>query len=664
MTAFAQATTGNSADSRKYRLRWWALAFVSMALAIAAMDITIVNVAVPEIQRDLGASGSSIQWILDSYYLVFAGLLLTMGSLGDRFGRRLLLQAGLISFAAASLFAAFADSSGQLIAARALTGIGAATLTPATLSIIIDTFPSNERAKAIAIWSATAGIGVPIGQVVGGALLEEFAWGSIFFINLPICALVFLGTLTVVSESRDPHARPIDLVGAVLSTATLSTFVFGIIEAPSRGWTDPVVIGSLAVSGVLALAFVLYELRLRFPMLDVRLLRIPGLSMGSVALVAQFAAMLGMLFLLTQYLQFGRGHSPLETGLLLCPLPIGFAVASTLSERLAVGFGANRVTSFGLLATAVAMAGLALIQTGTELWVIEVILLAFGLGGGAVMAPATNTMMSSVPEANAGVGGALNEATRIVGIALGVSILGSIANSVFRSEIRDSTAGLGLQGDGHEDSIGEAGQVAAQLGGPTGEALRSASESAFVDAMSVALFVGAGIATAAAIVVLRWMPAHGPVHEGAGPDEEIDTIEPEALPRPVMGGANHGRRNDMLKGLSGATIWSEDLNNLLPFYRDTLGLKPSVETDGFVVLGDGNSATLALGTHSEVKGKNTDPARHMVGFATDDIEGDVARLKAQGVEFVSEPEEFPQVKVATLKDPEGNYVQLLQFAPA
>ena len=248
-----------------------------------------------------------MQWIIDSYLLVFAGLLLTMGSLGDRFGRRLLLQVGMASFAAASLFAAYADSSSQLIIARALTGIGAATVTPATLSIIVDTFPSHERAKAIAIWSAAAGIGVPLGQIVGGALLEQFWWGSIFFVNLPVCLFVLLGTFTVVSESRDPAARPIDVAGALLSTATLGLFVFGIIEAPSRGWADPLVLGSLVLSVVLAVAFVAYELRARFPMLDVRLMRHPGLSMGSVALVSLFLAMLGMMFLLTQYLQLGRG---------------------------------------------------------------------------------------------------------------------------------------------------------------------------------------------------------------------------------------------------------------------------------------------------------------------------------------------------------------------
>lgn len=649
-------------DSRKYQLRWWTLAFVSLALAIAAMDITIVNVAVPEIQRDLGASASSIQWILDSYFLVFAGLLLTMGSLGDRFGRRLLLRAGLISFAGASLFAAFADSSGQLIAARALTGIGAATLTPATLSIIIDTFPRSERVKAIAIWSATAGIGVPIGQVLGGALLEQFSWGSIFFINLPLCFLVFLGTLTAVSESRDPNARRIDAMGALLSTGTLASLVFGVIEAGSRGWTDPVVLGSLALSAILGLAFVLYELRARFPMLDVRLLRIPGLSISSVALVAEFFAMLGMMFLLTQYLQFGRGQSALETGLLLTPIPLGFVVGSGVSERFGASLGANRVTGLGLVATAAAMVGLSQIETGTELWIMEMILLVFGLGGGAVMASATAMMMGSVPEANAGVGGAMTEAARIVGIVLGVSVLGSIANSAFSSQIRDGTTGLALEGNTHEDSIGAAAQISARIGGPTGEALLSAAENAFVDALSLALIVGAAITLTAAALVFRAMPARESTPAGRATGEADPTDGLDTRLYPLMGEASEERGIDMIKGLAGVTIWSEDLNNLLPFYRDILGLKTGIEAPGFVVFGDTNAVTLSLGTHSEVKGKNVDPARHMVGLQTDDIEGEFRRLKSEGVEFVDVPTTFDDVVVATFKDPEGNYVRLLQLA--
>ncbi|HEX5478164.1 MAG TPA: MFS transporter [Dehalococcoidia bacterium] len=493
------------APARKLQRRWLALAVMSVSIAVLAMDTTIVNVAIPAIQQDLGASASSMQWIIDAYYLVFAGLLLTMGAVADRWGRRLILQMGMVCFAGASLFAAYAQSSEQLILARALTGVGAATVTPATLSIIVDTFPRHERAKAIAIWSAAAGIGVPLGQITAGALLARFWWGSIFFINVPVCAVVFIGSLTVVSESRDPQARPLDPVGALLSTVMLSSLVFGIIEAPSRGWTDPVVVAAMVLSVVLALAFVACELRARFPMLDVRLLEDPALSMSGIALIVMFLVMLGMMFLLTQYLQLSRGHSALETGFLMSPLPLGFALGSAASERAAVSFGANRVTALGLALSAAALAALSLIGLDTRLWTIELVLLLFGLGGGAIMAPATAIMMEAVPETVAGVGGALNEATRVIGMALGVSVLGSISNAVFSSRLDENAFAGGV----HLDSLAAAMQ-ASRAAGPIGANLNAAAQSAFMDSFSMAMVVGAGMALAAAPIVLRWMPRSVP----------------------------------------------------------------------------------------------------------------------------------------------------------
>jgi hypothetical protein len=314
-----------------------------------------------------------------------------------------------------------------------------------------------------------------------------------------------------------------------MSTGTLSLFVFGMIEAPSRGWTDPVVLGSVALSLFLVLAFVGYELHARFAMLDVRLLRNAGLSMGAVALTVMFLVMLGMMFLLTQYLQLGRGYSALETGLLMAPLPLGFALGSGLSERAALSLGANRVTALGLVSAAAALGSLALIDIGTDLWMIELIMLAFGLGGGAVMAPATAMMMGSVPEANAGIGGALNEAARVVGIALGVSILGSVANSGFSSHMRDATSELALRGDAHENSIGAAMQIAAQTGGPLGESLRAAAQGAFVDAFSVAMIVGAVLALSGAALVVRFMPGRMPAPVSSDETRSAQEVDVEAV---------------------------------------------------------------------------------------------------------------------------------------
>ena len=287
------------AQSRKYRLRWWTLLVLSISLILIAVDTTILNVAIPTLQNDLDASASSLQWIVSAYVLVFAGLLLTMGSLGDRFGRKRALQTGLVLFGVASLAAAYAQSSGQLIAARAFMGVGAALIMPATLSVIIDVFPKNERAKAIGIWAAAAGLGVPLGMVVGGWLLEQYWWGSVFLMNIPIGLVVLAAGYVLVPESRDPVRRKLDVVGAILSTAALSLLIYAIIEAPERGWVDPLVVGGFAAAVVLGAAFVLYELRMDQPMLDIRLFRNPRLSSGAVAISLAFMGLLGMVFLLT-----------------------------------------------------------------------------------------------------------------------------------------------------------------------------------------------------------------------------------------------------------------------------------------------------------------------------------------------------------------------------
>ena len=299
-TATAGKETKDYYKSRKYTQRWWTPAILSVSLILIAVDTTILNVAIPTLQRELGGSASALQWIVASYILVFAGLLLTMGSLGDRFGRKRLLQSGLIVFMISSLSAAYAQSSGQLIAARAVMGIGGAMIMPATLSIIVDVFPRNERARAIGIWSAVAGLGVPLGMVVGGWLLEQFWWGSVFLINIPIGLIVLGAGAALVPNSKDPAPRKIDLAGAILSTGALSVLIYAVIEAPERGWLDPVVVSGFVGALVLGIAFVLYELRTDHPMLDVRFFKNLRLSSGAIAIGVSFLALLGMVFLFTQ----------------------------------------------------------------------------------------------------------------------------------------------------------------------------------------------------------------------------------------------------------------------------------------------------------------------------------------------------------------------------
>ena len=507
------------AQSRKYRLRWWTLLVLSVSLILIAVDTTILNVAIPTLQNDLDASASALQWIVSAYVLVFAGLLLTMGSLGDRFGRKRALQTGLVLFGVASLAAAYAQSSGQLIAARAFMGVGAALIMPATLSVIIDVFPKNERAKAIGIWAAAAGLGVPLGMVVGGWLLEQYWWGSVFLMNIPIGLVVLAAGYLLVPESRDPVRRKLDVVGAVLSTAALSLLIYAIIEAPERGWVDPLVVFGFAAATVLGAAFVLYELRVDQPMLDVRLFRNPRLSSGAVAISLAFMALLGMVFLLTQYLQFVRDYSPLQAGVRMVPLAIGFMVGAGSSDRLVAAFGTKRVVAGGLMILTAGLGVLAFMDGGTAYWIIAVGLFAFGLGMGNAMAPATAAVMGAVPDANAGVGSALNDVTRNLGGALGIGILGSVLNSLYSSEMASAVAGLPAgAAAAARNSIGAASQVAGGLSGPEGDALRSAANVAFTNALAVAMVAGAAITLAGAAIVLRFMPARA-LKDGAELDE-------------------------------------------------------------------------------------------------------------------------------------------------
>ena len=318
-------------DSRKYRLRWWTLVVLVTSLIVIVADTTIVDVAIPSLQRNLNASASGLQWIVSAYILVFAGLLLTMGSLGDRFGRKRVFQVGLVLFGVTSLAAAYSQSSGQLIAARAFMGIAAAMIMPSTLSVIIDVFPRHERAKAIAIWAASAGLGVPLGMVLGGWLLESFWWGSVFLINIPIVIAVFVAGFALVPESRDPDPRKIDVMGAILSAGSLSALIYAIIQAPERGWLDPIAVAGFAVSALIGVAFVLYELRIDHPMLDMRLFRNARLSSGSIAISLAFLSLVGLVFIMTQYLQFVRDYSPLEAGLRMLPLALGYTLGAGTS---------------------------------------------------------------------------------------------------------------------------------------------------------------------------------------------------------------------------------------------------------------------------------------------------------------------------------------------
>ena len=494
-------------QSSEYAKRWWTLAVLGLSLLIIGLDNTILNVAIPTLQREFDASASELQWMVDAYILVFAGLLLTMGALSDRFGRKLALQVGLGVFGAASVAAVFAETSGQLIAARAVMGVGGALIMPATLSIITHVFPREERGKAIGIWAAIAGIGIGLGPLLGGVLIEYFSWSAIFLVNVPIVGIALIAGLRLVPESRDPLARRIDIPGALLSIGALGALVYAIIEAPSTGWTEPVVLAAFGAAAILSLAFVWWERRTPAPMLNLDFFASRSFSVGAGSISVAFFALFGTVFLLTQYLQFVKDYTALEAGLRIAPIAFGLMLGAGLSDRFVHRFGANRVVAGGLLGLAIALASISFWTETTAYWLIAINLIAISFSMGNIVAPATDAVMGAVPEAKAGVGSAMNDVTRQVGGALGVAIIGSILNSIYSSSIEDSSSTLPAQAaEAARDSIGAASIVAETIPDAAGRALDAAAAGAFIEGLGTAVLFAGALALLGAGVVLRFLP--------------------------------------------------------------------------------------------------------------------------------------------------------------
>ncbi len=493
---------------RTYDLRWWTLVVLSVSLLVISLDNTILNVALPTIQNELDASSSELQWIVDSYTLVFAGLLLTMGSLGDRFGRRRALVSGLVLFGAGSLLSALATGADMLIASRAFMGLGGALIMPSTLSILTNVFPAEERPKAIGIWAAVAGLGIAVGPVAGGWLIEQFDWTWVFLVNLPIVALALLASPWLVPESRDPEQSRLDPLGALLSTVGLGVLTWAIIEAGGeRGWTDTVTLGAFGVAVATLAAFVVWELRSSSPMLDVRLFRVRRFTGASVSIALVFFSLFGAIFFLTMYLQEVKDYSPLAAGLRVMPVAIGLVLGGPLSAKLAERIGTRVVVATGLTIVAASMLLLSGADAGTSYELIGGSMVLMGLGMGTTMAPATESIMSSLPLAHAGVGSAMNDTVRMVGGTLGVAILGSLLSSGYGADMETSAQALPPQaGEAAEGSIGGATAVAERIGGDAGAALSRAAETAFSSAMGSTLIVAAGVALAGAAVALTVLP--------------------------------------------------------------------------------------------------------------------------------------------------------------
>ena len=504
-----------------YPRRWQALIVLSVSLLVISVGNTILNVALPTIQQELDASASELQWIVDGYLLLFAGLLLAAGSLGDRFGRRRALITGLLVFGLGSGLAALCTSSTGLIASRALMGIGAAGIMPTTLSIISNTFPDHERPRAIAVWAAVAGLGVAIGPIAGGWLIEHADWSAIFLLNLPAVILCLIGAVTLVPESRDPDSPPLDVAGAGLSVAGLTAVVWGLIEAPERGWTDPLIVAAFGGGALILGAFVAWERRAEHPMIDVRVFRNARFSAASASVAFVYFALMGVMYFLTSYLQSVLGYSALDAGIRMLPIAGGMIVASRISVVVTRRLGTKVSVAAGLGTVAVALALLAGFDAHTGFGDIAVALATMGAGIGLAMAPATEAIMGSLPPARAGVGSAMNDVVREVSGTLGVAVLGSMLASGYASRMDDAASGLpDASAAAASDSIGGAHAVAAQLGSG-GADLVTAANDAFVHAMSTTATIAACIAVAGALIAAVLLPARG------------RTAAPVALPEPA-----------------------------------------------------------------------------------------------------------------------------------
>jgi DHA2 family multidrug resistance protein-like MFS transporter len=501
--------------------RWAILAVLVVSLLVVVLDNTVLNVALRTLAdpvHGLGASQGDLEWAINSYTLVFAGLLFTFGVMGDRWGRKRMLLFGLVLFGLSSLLSAYSQDPGQLIAARALMGVGGAAIMPVTLSIISNVFDPRERAKAIGVWAGAVGLAIAIGPILGGALLESFWWGSVFLINVPVVIIGVVAVALLVPESRDPRPGRIDVVGVLLTVVGLVALTYGIIDGGEHGFGRPIV--WVAIVGGLAVltAFVLYELRVEFPSLDVRLFKVPRFATPVAIIGLMFFASMGVFFFSSFYLQLVRGYSPLQTGLLFLPFAVAQLVFAPRSAAMVKRFGAKAVATTGLSLVTLSLIGFIWVDAGTPIWALCGLFFIQGAGMANIMPPAMESIMSSLPREKAGVGSAVSNTVRQVASALGIAVLGSVLASVYQSQVSPATASLpGPARDAAESSLSGAYGVAEKLGA-AGQAIIAPANDAFVSAMHWAAAIGAVVVALGIFAALRWLPGHAQVAPLA-PDE-------------------------------------------------------------------------------------------------------------------------------------------------
>ncbi len=510
-----------------YRRRWAILGVLSLSVFLAVVDNTIVNVALPTMSEQLKASNAQLQWIVDAYSLVFAGLLLVGGSLGDRYGRKGTLQLGITAFAAFSVFAGVSGSTDVLIGARALMGLAAAFIFPATLAILTNTFTdAKERAAAIGVWTGVVGLAVALGPLTGGALLQRYWWGSIFFVNVPVAAISLGLGAWLIPKTRDPEAPKLDLVGFALSIVGVVTVVYTTIEAPGRGWGNPATVGGY-IFGVLVLAlFAVWERHVAQPMLDVNLFRNIHFSAASFSITVSFFALFGFIFLITQYFQLVRGYDTLSAGVHTLPFALATGAVAPAAPALAARLGTKVVVPLGLVLMGAGFFVASTLSVDSAYFgpvLVSMVLIAAGLG--LVAAPSTNAILAVLPPAKAGVGSAVNDVTRELGGAFGVAVVGAVFSSVYGPNLAHRLSGAGLPGPAlaaARESTAAALGIAAQAPVGVRRAMVDAARLSFMEGFSRGSLVCAGVVVAGAVFAFLVLPTKLPTH-----------VEPPTEPAPA-----------------------------------------------------------------------------------------------------------------------------------
>lgn len=510
---YEEFTVEHGIDPAVYARRWWTLGVLCLSLLIIMIGNTALNVAIPILSEELGSTNSQLQWMVDAYSLVFAGLLFTAGNFGDRYGRKGILQAGLVVFGLATAYAGvFASSSGDLIAARVVMGLGAAMVMPATLSIVTNIFPTHERAKAVAMWAGIAGGGSALGPLLSGWVLEHWGWSEVFLVNVPLIILALVLGVVLVPRSKGETGTPLDIPAAILSTIGLSLLVYALIEAPSHGWLSARTILVGAVGVVALVAFVLHERRTEYPMLDVNLFRIRSFGTSSLILTMVFFALMGTFFSLTQLLQLVWGYTPLEAAVRLLPISVFMVLAAPQSARLAEKFGKSRVVGVGMSLVAVGILINSRMGVNADYLLLIVGASIMATGMGLAMSPTTDLLMSSVPRKNAGMGSAMNDTTRELGGSLGVAIFGSLLASKYVTGLDGLLEKVPAQyHDYVTGSLGGAMKVASEVkkaGAPAEmvDGYIHAAQQAWIDGLRMSLFIAGLIVLVAGMVAFFFLP--------------------------------------------------------------------------------------------------------------------------------------------------------------